>query len=404
MEYIKIWIHDFLSVFNRELKLMMHDGGFLIIILFTGIVYPFLYYHVYKNGVMQDTPLAVVDKAKCADSRRYIREVNATPECNIDFECTDMEEAKELMRQRKVHGIIYIPSDYGDNLVHGQTATVGIYADMSSFLYYKNVLMSSELPLLHEINHIQIDRYAAEGATDAEAYVSAEPVVYEALSPYNRSLSYTIFIYSMILLMIVQQVMFYGMSLVSGTMREEGKSFAALKDSFRGAGVGRIVLGRGAAYWLLFMVMAINVTLIAPALLGFPQRGRFADIIWLDMVFVTSCVFFCEAWSSLIYRRETVFVLFLTMTFVCVFLTGFAWPRSSFPPFWKAFSCLFPTSFGCRAFINVNTAGADLPTVAPLLKALVLQGSIYFVLACVAVYIENFVLRHKKTIPAGFNE
>ena len=58
----------------------------------------------------------------------------------------------------------------------------------------------------------------------------------------------------------------------------------------------------------------------------------------------------------------------------------------------------FPSTFGCQAFIDLNTAGADLEIVAPQLKALCLQGMVYFVLACGAVYVENFVLKRKDRI------
>ena len=48
-----------------------------------------------------------------------------------------------------------------------ETPTFGIYADMSSFLYYKNLLMGSEFVMLHEINSIKINRLSLDGLTDA---------------------------------------------------------------------------------------------------------------------------------------------------------------------------------------------------------------------------------------------
>ena len=166
-----------------------------------------------------------------------------------------------------------------------------------------------------------------------------------------------------------------------------------LPDSLTGRGVGRVVLGRGAAYWLIFMAIGIYVACIVPAMFHFPQRGRFGDILLLLTLFVTVCVFFSMTWTTLVTRRESAFLLFLFMSPVCVFLTGFSWPTSAFPEFWKLFSYLFPSTFGCQAFINLNTAGAPLEVVAPQLRALCLQGVVYYVLACVAVYVENFVGR-----------
>jgi ABC-2 type transport system permease protein len=269
---------------------------------------------------------------------------------------------------------------------------------MSSFLYYKNVLMGSNFVMLHEVNNIKLERFRADGLTDAQADQSVNTVLYDDINPYNRAFSYSIFLISAILMLIVQQVMFYGMSMSVGTMREENRSFATLPDHLKGRGVGRVVLGRGAVYWLIFMIIGIYVTCIVPAMFHFPQRGSFQDILVLLALFVTVCVFFCMSWSTLVTRRESAFILFLFMSPVCVFLTGFSWPTTAFPEFWKYFSYIFPSTFGCQAFINLNTAGANLEIVAPQLRALCIQGAVYFVLACVSVYVENFVIRHRDEI------
>lgn len=399
--YLKRWLRDTLGIFNLELRNILHDGGVMIIFIAAGFFYPILYNFVYKNGILEDTPIAVVDNADCSDSRRMIREMDATREIDIAYECVSMEEAKELFRLRKVNGIIYFPSDFGDVLAAKQTAKFSIYADMSSFLYYKNLLMGSNFVMLHEVNQIKIERFAFDGLTDAEADRAVNTVLYEDINPYNRAFSYSIFLISAILMLIIQQVMFYGMSMSVGTMREENRSFASLPDSLKGHGVGRVVLGRGAVYWLIFMIIGIYVTIIVPAIFGFPQRGNFWDIMVLLSLFVTVCVFFCMAWSTLVTRRESAFILFLFMSPVCVFLTGFSWPTSAFPSFWKWFSYLFPSTFGCQAFINLNTAGANLEIVAPLLRALCIQGVVYYVLACAAIYIENFALKRKDNIDSA---
>lgn len=396
--YIGGWLRDALGIFNMELGRLLRDGGVMIIFVVAGFLYPILYNFVYRDGVLEDTPVAVVDRADCSDSRRMIREMDATRELDIAYRCTDMEEAKDLFQKREVNGIIYFPSDFGKKLAEKETAVFSIYADMSSFLYYKNLLMGSEFVMLHEINDIKVERYREGGMTDREADVSVNSVLYEDINPYNRAFSYSIFLISAILMLIIQQVMFYGMSMSVGTMREENRSFASLPDTLNGRGVGRVVLGRGAVYWLIFMLIGIYVTTVVPAMFGFPQRGNFWDIMLLLGIFVTVCVFFCMTWSTLVTRRESAFILFLFMSPICIFLTGFSWPTTAFPQFWKVFSWLFPSTFGCQAFIDLNTAGAGLDVVVPQLRALILQGMVYFVLACGAVYVENFVIRRKDRI------
>ena len=393
--YLGRWLRDALGIFNMELKNILHDGGVMIIFIAAGFFYPILYNFVYKNGILEETPIAVVDNSASSDSRRMIREMDATREIDIAYECVSMEEARELFRARKVNGIIYFPYDFGDALARKETAKFSIYADMSSFLYYKNLLMGSEFVMLHEINNIKIERYSFDGLSDAEADRAVNTVVYEDINPYNRAFSYSIFLISAILMLIIQQVMFYGMSMSVGTMREENRSFASLPDSYSGHGVGRVVIGRGAVYWLIFMIIGIYITAIVPAMFRFPQRGDFWVLMALLSLFVTVCVFFCMSWSTLVTRRESAFLLFLFMSPVCVFLTGFSWPTTAFPAFWKYFSYLFPSTFGCQAFINLNTAGANLEIIAPQLQALCVQGTVYFIIACIAVYAENFAIKHR---------
>ena len=393
IEYARQWVRDALGIFNLELRNILHDGGVMIIFVVAGFLYPILYNFVYRNGILEDTPIAVVDDAACSDTRRMIREMDATREINIAYRCTDMNEARTLLQQRKVNGIVYFPADFGDRLAAKETATFSIYADMSSFLYYKNLLMGSEFVMLHEINSIKVERLSLDGLTDQEADATVNTVRYEDINPYNRAFSYSIFLISAIRMLIIQQVMFYGMGMSVGTMREENRSFASLPDTYSGRGVGRVVLGRGAAYWLLFMAIGIYVCCIVPAMFGFPQRGSFGNILLLLALFVTVCVFFSMTWTTLVTRRESAFLLFLFMSPVLVFLTGFSWPTTAFPAFWKYFSYLFPSTFGCQAFINMNTAGAPLAVVAPQLRALCIQGGVYYILACVAVYVENFALK-----------
>ena len=225
-----------------------------------------------------------------------------------------------------------------------------------------------------------------------------QAIPYEENNPYNRAFSYSLFLLSAILLVIVQQTLFYGMSMLVGTAREENRSFATLPDRLEGHGVVRVVLGRGLAYWLIYMGIAIYIATIVPSIFGLPQRGNFWDILLLLLFFVTDCVMFSMTWSALITRRESVFLLFLVVSPICLFLTGFSWPTTAFPEFWKWFSYLFPTTFGCQSFINLNTAGGDLWTSHTQMFWMTVQTIVYFCTACIAIFAENWFIHHKSML------
>ena len=396
--YIHTWLHDAWEIALHEFRSIFRDGGVLLIFFVAGLAYPLLYNVIYSNGILEDSPIAVVDEAVCSESRRYIREMDATREVKVAYRCVNMAEAERLMQERKVNGIVLFPRDFGEKLARMETATLSVYCDMSSFLYYKNALIAANHVMLQEIGQIQLERYAAAGFTDIEAAQLVQPVPYEENNPYNNAFSYSFFLLSAILLIIIQQTLFYGMSLLAGTMREENRSFASLPDRFHGHGVGRIVLGRGAAYWFLYMGIGMYIAFIVPAIFGLPQRGNYWDILLLLLFFVTDCVFFSMTWSTLVTKRETVFVLFLFMSPICLFLTGTSWPTVAIPGFWKVFSYIFPSTFGVQAFINMNSAGGDLATAHDQMIALTIQTVLYFVLAMAAVSLENWVIRNRERI------
>ncbi|HCQ72993.1 MAG TPA: hypothetical protein DIT75_06360, partial [Rikenellaceae bacterium] len=283
-------------------------------------------------------------------------------------------------------------------LARNETATFSVYADMSSFLYYKNALMATNFVMLHEVGQIQMQRFASAGMSEQQISQTVKPLGYEDNNPYNRAFNYSFFLISAILMIIIQQTLFYGMSLLVGTARERNRSFASLPDKLEGHGVGRVVLGRGGAYWLLYLAVGMYIAFIVPAIFGIPQRGEFHDVLALLVFFITDCVFFSMTWSTLITRRESVFVLFLAMSPVALFLTGCSWPTIAFPEFWKWFSYIFPSTFGAQGFINLSTAGGDMGAADVQMKAMILQTIIYFFLSCAAIYLENWVIRHKEAL------
>jgi len=210
-------------------------------------------------------------------------------------------------------------------------------------------------------------------------------VQYDEYLQYNPAISFTMFFVYMALMMILQQVMFYGSSTLSGTLREEGRSFT---QQAAGGGMGRIVLGRGFAYYLIFIVLGVYGTLLVPTLFHLPLHCDWTAVLVLLLFYVADIIFFSFTWSSAITKRETVLVLLLFVTPIAVFLTGFTWPESQFPYIWKVLSYVFPSTFGCRAYMTLSMSGS-LEAIAPEIRAMTVQTGVYFLLASLAARVEN---------------
>ena len=142
-ERVKQGINDLFYIWLREFRTTFRDQGVLIFFILVPLVYPLIYGFIYTNEVVREVPAVVVDASRSSLSREYLRKVDATPDINIVAYCADMEEAKLMLKDRLAYGIIYIPSEFSQDIAQGKQTQVSIYCDMSGLLYYKSMLLAN---------------------------------------------------------------------------------------------------------------------------------------------------------------------------------------------------------------------------------------------------------------------
>ena len=141
---------------KQELKAVFKDQGVLIFFLLVPLAYPLVYAFIYTNEVVREVPVAVIDNNNTALSRQFIRTVDASADVHIQSHCADMEEGKNLLKETRVYGILYIPESFSKDIASGKQTTVSIYCDMSGMLYYKALVLASTNASLTLNKKIQI--------------------------------------------------------------------------------------------------------------------------------------------------------------------------------------------------------------------------------------------------------
>ena len=94
---IKEGLHDMSIIWANEMKMTVKDEAVLIFFLLASTIYPFLYSWIYNNEVVREVPVAVVDYSHSAESRKFIRLCNASPDVKVAYHCTSLAEAKDLV-------------------------------------------------------------------------------------------------------------------------------------------------------------------------------------------------------------------------------------------------------------------------------------------------------------------
>lgn len=98
------------------MRTIIRDKGVIIFFFLVPIGYPLLYTFIYTNEVVRDVPIAVVDDCRSAQSREYLRHLDASPDVHIISYCANMSEAKSLIKHRDAYGAVHIPRDFSESL------------------------------------------------------------------------------------------------------------------------------------------------------------------------------------------------------------------------------------------------------------------------------------------------
>lgn len=212
---------------------------------------------------------------------------------------------------------------------------------------------------------------------------------------FNPSGGYGSCVLPAVLMLLLQQALALGIGMSAGTARERHRNGQLIPDDdphYRGA--YRIVWGKALCYGMIGAVAAAYLAIAVPRMFSFPQLASGTTLLLMLLPYTLACIFFGMTVSCLVRYRENVMLLMVFVSVPLLFLTGVSWPQSNIPGAWQGVSWLFPSTFGVRAFIRVNSMGATVNQILPEIRILWIQAAAYLGMACI-VYAYQFRLARK---------
>ena len=362
------------------MRQVVKDEGVLIFFIIVPLVYPLLYSWIYNNEVVREVPVAVVDESHSSLSRQFIRRCDASPDVKLAYYAADLDEAKSLVSRQLVKGIYLIPADFATNVNRMQQATVSVYCDMALMLTYKAIFQTAQAVTAAMGSEIQTK--LGGHYTTREEEIAARPLDFEDVPIFNPSGGYGNFILPGVLMLILQQTLVLGIGLSAGTARESNRYKSLIPISSHYNHVFPIVTGKAMCYFMIYAVMGAWLTLGVPKLFSFVSIARWQDLLAMMIPYLLACIFFGMVVSCLVRYRENVMLLMVFVSVPLLFLSGVSWPQSSIPGVWQGISWLFPSTFGVKVYIRMNSMGGTLSDVLPEFRILWIQAAAYFGLAC----------------------
>ena len=373
-------IEDAAYVWREEMKNVIKDEGVLIFFIIVPLIYPLLYSWIYNNEVVHDVPVVVVDDSHSGQSRELVRKLDASADVKILCYAADMDEAKSLVSRQMAKGIYYIPSDFATRLNRMEQATLVVYCDMSLMLAYKAIYQTAVN--VTQYMGAQIQSKVSGKYTVREEQIQSRPLDFQDVPIFNPQGGYGTFVLPAVLMLILQQTLVLGIGLSAGTARETNPHGDLVPIHPAYSGIYRIVWGKALCYIMIYAVMGAYLSVVVPRIFSFVTMAKGIDLLLLMLPYVLACVFFGMTVSCLVRYRENVMLLVVFISLPLLFMVGISWPQCAIPGAWQGVSWLFPSTFGARAYVRMNTMGASLNDVLPELRYLWIQAALYFGTAC----------------------
>lgn len=373
-------IKDACYIWRQELKQVFRDEGVLIFCVIVPLVYPLLYSWIYNNEVVHEVPVVVVDDSHSHLSRQFIRMCDASPDVKIVSYAGDLDEAKMLVSRQVAKGVYYIPEEFATNINRMKQSVIGVYCDMSLMLTYKAIYQTAVA--VTQTMGAEIQRRVSGNWTAREDQITTRPLAFEDVPVFNPAGGYGNFIIPAVLMLIIQQTLVLGIGLAAGTARERNRYSDLVPIHKCYGGIYRIVCGKAMCYLMIYAVMSAYLTIVVPRLFSFIAMVHWQDLLALMVPYLLASTFFGMTVSCLVHYRENVMLLMVFLSLPLLFMSGVSWPQSSIPGYWQGVSWLFPSTFGIRAFVRMNTMGGVLSDVVTEIRCLWIQAATYFGTAC----------------------
>ena len=374
------WLDDAAYVWRFELRQVLRDEGVLLFCVVVPLVYPLLYSWVYNNESIHEVPVVVVDQSHSQLSRQFIRMCDASSEVHVVSYAADLDDAQSLVSRQIVKGIYLIPEDFATRVNRLQQATVSVYCDMALMLTYKAIYQTAMA--VSQKMGAQIQTKLSGNYTAREDLISTSPLDVEEVAMFNPQAGYGSAVLPAVLMLIIQQTLALGIGLAAGTARERNRygDLVPIHPSY--GGIGRVVSGKALCYLMVYAIMSVYLIIVVPKLFHFIHIATWQSLLQLMIPYLLACVFFGMTVSCLVRYRENVILLVVFVSLPLLFLTGVSWPQTSIPGYLQGVSWLFPSTFGIRAYLRLNSMGASIADVSSELRCLWIHVAAYLGAAC----------------------
>ena len=347
--------HPFLNVAHRELLHISTHWPYLFITFVGPLLAFYLVMWIFSGSVPRDLPVAVVDLDHTAMSRQIVRMTDATPIASVNRSFTSLQEARVAMEKGKADAILDIPNGTEKDILRGGSSNVALYLNNANVL--KGGLLNSGIKkaLSTFSAGVKLQLKMKAGATQSQAMQQIQPVMLRSEVLFNPFISYSYFLTSSLLPVMLIVFTLMGTTFAIGTEMQQGTGPQWLEMADNNIFVA--LAGKIVPYTVIYFCVAMVMNVILFYSLGVPLRGNLHILLIAELLMIVSYQFLAIFLIGLFGNLRLGLSLGGAYTMMALTFSGLTYPIFGMPAVAQALAHIFPFTFWLKIFISQSLRG-----------------------------------------------
>jgi len=378
------------NIMKREFKRILERKTLYLLIIILPVFISLLYVFIYKNELVRDLPMAIVDQDHSSISRLVTEYVEASGSMKVAGYVNSVEELKDGIQSGIYQGGFLFPRDMENDIKKGKYSSVIIYKNTSN-LIVGNMILKDAMTIVKTVSAgALIKKLRNKGMIYEQAIKIANPITVDANSLYNPNYSYLNYFVPGLLAFTLQLIiMISAVIVISSEFTHE--TFPELLH-LSGHKIYKIIIGKSLPHLLFHSATIILIIgIIMPACNIYPAGSALLLILFF-ILFAAACLMFGIFISSAFHDQMFATALALFINMPAFIYSGYTYPIWAMPAAHRFLANLLPFTHLISGFFKIfrMNAPAYLILDESLIMGAFIIGGFILSVAAVKIHIKKY--------------
>lgn len=345
---------------------------------------------IYKEGSINNVPIAILDLDHSDLSRKVINNVEASPKLNIVKFLNSNDNIDEVfINNSDIEGFYVIPKNFQKNIFRGKQEKILVYTNSSNIIY-ANLIYKEAATFINTMSAgINLNTFKLNGIPNEKAVKMVMPIKVIAKPLYNSYYNYLYYLIPGLTTVLLQMIVFL---LAARSINSEytDDTYSELLSLTKGS-ILKLIFGKLLSYTLLGFIVAIFIFSLVHPLLGIPVRESTLPFLWVVLVFVMTNAMLGIMISTIFIDEAMAMDVSLVYNSPAFVFSGFTFPIMAMPAFSAWYAQLIPYTH----FLNAYIKGMEMNTPFSFLVQPIIYLLLFFLTGYI-ITISVFLFRNKK--------